>query len=108
VGTLAYSTVGASDAGGERVEAFAPGIRVSTENFTALTTHAGLRRRQRRLFPEKGYGAQLDAFFASVKSGRPAPVTVVDGARATIGCLRLLESCRTRTTQAIELEGVLQ
>jgi predicted dehydrogenase len=108
IATLAYCTVGSSEAAGERVEAFASGIRASTENFMKMSAASGLWRRHRRLFPEKGYGAQLDAFLASVKGGTEPPVTVVDGARATIGCLRLLDACRTRTVQSIDLEGALQ
>jgi predicted dehydrogenase/threonine dehydrogenase-like Zn-dependent dehydrogenase len=108
VANLTYSTVGIREAAGERVEAFASGIRASTENFMRLATHAGLRPQRRRLFPEKGYGAQLEAFLASVRNGTEPPVSVIDGARATLGCLRLLDACRTKATQGIDLKDVLQ
>jgi predicted dehydrogenase len=108
IATLTYCTVGSRAAAGERVEAFASGLRLSTENFKALSTQSGGWRHHRRLFPEKGYAAQFDAFVSAVRQGTSPAVTVRDGARATIGCLRLLEACRTRSTQAIELENALK
>jgi hypothetical protein len=108
VATLAYCTVGTSDAAGERLEAFASGVRMASENFTSLTSNAGLWRRRRRMFPEKGYGAQLEAFLASLRNGTEPAVTVRDGARATLGCLRLLDACRSRTVQPIDLEDLLK
>src|SRR5215510_15698087 len=43
VGNLTYCTVGSKTSGGERVEVFAQGIGVATENFKRLGIHKGTR-----------------------------------------------------------------
>ena len=46
------------------------------------------------VFAEKGYDAQMSDFVEAIRTGRPAATSVEDGARATVACLRLMESCR--------------
>ena len=43
----------------------------------------------------------------AIRAGRPAEVTVQDGARATIGCLRLLESARTGQARRLDWQAVV-
>lgn len=107
VGNLTYCTVGSKTSGGERVEAFAQGVGVFSEDFKHLEIAAGMRTRQNKMFADKGYREQLDSFFRSLREGKPPEVTVRDGARATIGCLRLMESARTLAPAAIDLDSVL-
>lgn len=94
IANLTYCTVGSRTSGGERVEVFASGIGAVAEDFKSFTAAGALRRTSRRWFAEKGYDAQLKAFLDAVRSGRPSPVSVQDGARATIVCLKLMESAR--------------
>ena len=94
IANLTYCTVGSRTSGGERVEAFASGIGGVAEDFKSFTAAGALRRTSRRWFAEKGYDAQLKAFLDAVRSGRPSPVSVQDGARATVVCLKLMESAR--------------
>jgi predicted dehydrogenase/threonine dehydrogenase-like Zn-dependent dehydrogenase len=107
IGALTYSTLGSRTSGGERVELFAQGVGATAEDFKRLTIKTTLHRRQRRWFPDKGYGAQLEAFFECLRQGRAPAVTVRDGARATLGCLRMLEAARLGTTQSIEISAVV-
>lgn len=107
VANLTYSTVGSKTSGGERVEVFAEGLGVATEDFKRLTVSEGVRHTGSKWFAEKGYGAQLDDFLRAIREGTPPGVTVRDGARATIGCLRMLESARDREPKAIDLDAVL-
>ena len=107
VGSLTYCTVGSKTSGGERVEVFAQGLGVATEDFKRLTVSAGLRRTRSRWWGEKGYGAQLESFVERVREGRSPEVSVRDGARATVGCLRMLESVRTLRPVSIDLDAVL-
>jgi predicted dehydrogenase/threonine dehydrogenase-like Zn-dependent dehydrogenase len=107
IGNLTYCTIGSKTSGGERVEVFAQGLGVSTENFKRLDVQTGLRHSSRKLWPEKGYGDQLQSFFDCIRQGKPQRVTVKDGARATLGCLRMMESCRTTSPMAIDLKAVL-
>ena len=105
VGNLTYCTVGSRTSGGERVEAFAQGMGLASEDFKRLTVSTGVRRTNRRLFAEKGYEAQMRAFMGSVHEGAPPPVTVRDGVRATLGCLRIMESARTGMPCDIDLDS---
>jgi predicted dehydrogenase/threonine dehydrogenase-like Zn-dependent dehydrogenase len=95
IGNLTYCTVGSRTSGGERVEIFAQGIGAATENFKHLTILGAMRRSRSRWFAEKGYAQQLASFLGGIREGTPPQVTVRDGARATIACLRMLESART-------------
>jgi hypothetical protein len=57
------------------------------------------------MFAEKGYGAQIDEFVSDLRSGKTPSVTVRDGARATIGCLRMLESAKEHKPFAVDWEN---
>ena len=107
IANLTYCTVGSRTSGGERVEAYAPGIAVVTEDFKWLQVRGVRRTTRSRWFPEKGYAAQLEGFLAAVRDGKHPAVDVVDGARATLACLRLLESARDGSSAAIDLSSVV-
>ena len=107
VGNLTYCTVGSRTSGGERVEAYVQGLGMQTEDFKRLTIAGGVRRTKKRMFAEKGYAAQIEEFVRDLREGREPSVTVRDGARSTIGCLRMLESARDLTPKAIDWESVV-
>jgi predicted dehydrogenase/threonine dehydrogenase-like Zn-dependent dehydrogenase len=107
VAGLTYSTVGSARSGGERVEVFAPGIGVTSEDFKQLTVNTSQRSRKSRFFAQKGYEAQMNAFIDAIRFGKPGAVTIVDGTRATVACLRMLDAARTRQPQTIEWEHLL-
>ena len=108
VGNLTYCTVGSKTSGGERTEAFIQGKAVITENFKRLTVQTITSRTKKRMFPAKGYDAQIKSFLTRIHNGEPPEVTVLDGARATIGGLRMLESARTLSSCSIDLDTVLR
>jgi predicted dehydrogenase/threonine dehydrogenase-like Zn-dependent dehydrogenase len=108
IASLTYCTIGSKTSAGERVEVFAQGVAVATEDFKHLTTKASMKHTRSRWWAEKGYRAQLESFLASLRSGQPAEIDVRDGARATLGCLRLLESARSSKPCAIDLEALLR
>jgi predicted dehydrogenase len=94
VGNLTYSTLGSKTSGGERVEVFAQGVGAYTEDFKRVSVHKGTRRPRMRIWPDKGYAAQMADFAESIRQGRAPAVTVYDGARATLGCLAMMTSAR--------------
>ena len=47
------------------------------------------------------------AFWMAYAQGQPPAVTVRDGARATLGCLRMLESAKDGTPREIGLDALL-
>ncbi len=103
IANLTYCTVGSRTSAGERIEAFAPGIGAISEDFKKLATLGSVRHTNSRFWPEKGYAAQLRDFVASIKEGRAPAVTVRDGSRATMGCLRMLDSVKSSLPARIEL-----
>jgi polar amino acid transport system substrate-binding protein len=107
IGNLTYGTVGNMAAGGERIEAFAPGITVSSENFKRLDVSAETRISRSFWFPKKGYSAQMQSFLDAVRNGSRPEITVRDGARATLGCLRILDSATTLEPCAIDLRSLI-
>jgi hypothetical protein len=108
VGNLTYCTVGSRTSGGERVEAFAPGLAASAENFKKLTIQTSLVRNHTSFFAQKGYQEQMKSFFQALRDGKEPAVTVRDGARATLGCLCMLESARSSAVCEINLDAVLE
>jgi predicted dehydrogenase len=107
IATLTYCTVGSATSGGEQLEAFAPGIGVVTSDFKRLVIRGRTERVSRRFFPEKGYDAQLAEFFAAIRERRDPQVTVRDGVRSTVGCLRMLESARDGQPRAFDMPPVV-
>jgi predicted dehydrogenase len=107
IGNLTYCTVGSKTSGGERVEAFAPGVGVASEDFRRLVVRTGIRRRKTRLFADRGYADQMRSFVASIRGGKSPAVTARDGARATITCLRMLEAARTAAPRLVDWKAVV-
>jgi predicted dehydrogenase len=107
IANLTYCTVGSKTSGGERVEAFAAGMGVTSEDFRRLTTRTTIPWRKSRLFADRGYAAQMRSFFSRIRGGQAPEVTARDGARATIACLRMLESARSGVPCAVDWESVV-
>lgn len=108
IGNLTYCTVGSKTSGGERVEVFAQGLGVATEDFKHLSIKTNLSRTRSRWWAEKGYASQLESFIEGIRKGVEPSVTVRDGARATIGCLRMLESAQSLAPCVIDLDRALE
>jgi predicted dehydrogenase len=107
IGNLTYCTVGSQTSGGERVEVFVQGASIQTEDFKRVTIAGSMRKNRKRMFADKGYDEQIRAFIAALRSGTPPPVTARDGARASIACLRMLESARELIPKSIDWERVV-
>ncbi len=108
VGNLTYCTVGTAEGGGERVEAFSPGIVARSEDFKKLEIHGAVSKQRSKHYPDKGYRAQLENFVDSIRTGKPTEVTLADGVRSTIACLRILESAASGSPCAIDWESTLK
>ncbi len=107
IANLTYCTVGSRTSGGERVEAFVPGIGASAENFRESVVRTGLVRKSSSWFAEKGYEAQMQSFFSALRLGKSPDITVRDGVRATLGCLRMLQSAREHSPCSLDLDQFL-
>jgi predicted dehydrogenase/threonine dehydrogenase-like Zn-dependent dehydrogenase len=107
IANLTYCTVGSRTSSGERVEAFASGVGASAENFRESVVRSGMVHKRSSWFAEKGYDDQMQAFFSALKQGKPADITVRDGVRATIGCMRMLQSAREHVPCSLDLDRFL-
>jgi predicted dehydrogenase len=108
VGNFIYTVVGSETSGGEMVEVFAPGVNVLTEDFKRLVVKKKKRDARSKFFAAKGYQEQLESFVQSLRNGTDTAVTALDGTRATLGCLLMLEAVRTGEAQSFNLEEVLK
>lgn len=104
---LTYCTVGSKTSAGERLEVFAPGIGAVTEDFKEIAIKGGSIRGSSKMFAEKGYAAQLQDFVSAIRKGVAPQVTVLDGIRSTVGCLRMLESARNLTPSSLEWKSLV-
>jgi predicted dehydrogenase len=102
IGNLTYCTVGSQTSGGERVEVFTQGGAGFAEDFKRIGLHRGMRVAKGRVWPDKGYAAQMAEFAESIRKGRAPQVTVYDGARATLGCLAMLASAARGEAVALD------
>ena len=106
IGNFIYTVVGSESSGGEMVEVFAPGIGVMTEDFKSLTVKKKARKTSSKYFAAKGYDDQLASFVKSIKDGTETEITALDGVRATLGCLLMLESVKTGAPCEFDLDEV--
>lgn len=107
IGNFIYTVVGSETSGGEMVEVHAPGIAMHSEDFKGLIVKGKTRNRTSRYFAAKGYDAQLASFVKSLRSGLETEITVRDGARATLGCLLMLEAAETGEPRDFKLDELL-
>lgn len=107
IGNFIYTVVGSESSGGELVEIFAPGVAASSEDFKRLTVKKKTAKTNSKWFAAKGYDAQLDSFVKSLREGTETAVTALDGTRATLGCLLILESIKTGEPQEFNLDEIL-
>ena len=108
VATLAYSTVGSKTSNGERVEVFGQGFGVMTEDFKKLRISRRMRQESSKIWPDKGYGSQMESFVRCIREGKPQEISALDGARASLVCVRIMESCRTALPLAIDMDSLKQ
>ena len=108
IGNFLYSTVGSDASAGELVEVFASGIGVSTENFKSVTVKKKSEKTETKWFADKGYVEQMTSFIGSLRAGKPVEISVIDGARATIMCLLMIESAKRGTPIDFDLTEILE
>ena len=107
IANLTYCTVGSKTSAGERLELFAEGVGAITEDFKRLTIQKSSRSSKSRFWAAKGYEELLSAFVDNILGKTRQMPTVYDGARATICCLRMLQSARESRPCSIDLDATL-
>ncbi len=107
IGNFIYTVVGSEASAGESVEVFAPGVSVLSEDFKRIVVKKQKRNGRSKFFAAKGYVEQLESFVKSLKNGTETEITAIDGTRATLGCLLMLESVRTGEAQEFNLSKII-
>jgi predicted dehydrogenase/NADPH:quinone reductase-like Zn-dependent oxidoreductase len=102
IATLTYCTVGTAAAAGERLEVYGSGTAIATQDFHFARRSLRSRVASLRVAPDKGYRAQMAAFFDALRDGGDVPVGIRDGARSTVACLELIESARSRQPRPVD------
>jgi hypothetical protein len=82
-------------------------LGASAEDFKRTIVRTNVVTKNSSWLAQKGYAKQLQTFFRALQESRSPEVTVRDGARATIGCLRLIESANNLTPCTIDLDKTL-
>jgi len=101
VATITYLAKGNSRLAKELIEVFADGVAVSVDNFVKTIVYTGSNKRTHKSRgQDKGFDQELDAFFASIRSGEPAiPFSsLVNTTEATFAAV---ESLRTGETVSL-------
>jgi predicted dehydrogenase/threonine dehydrogenase-like Zn-dependent dehydrogenase len=107
IASMTYCTVGSKASAGERVECFAPGFGVTSDSFRSIEVYESSTKRQKSFFADKGYENQMKSFLKSIQEGSEHPVGVLDGMRATLCCLKMLESARIGEPCSIDLKSLI-
>jgi predicted dehydrogenase/threonine dehydrogenase-like Zn-dependent dehydrogenase len=107
IANLTYCTLGSRTSTGERLEAYISGAGAAAEDFKHSILQTGVVHKSSSWFARKGYEAQMRAFFTALQKGEPPTITVRDGVRATVACLRMLQSAREHAPSTIDIEDSL-
>lgn len=107
IGNFLYTTIGSETSGGELVEVFANGVGVTSQDFKSIQVKKSSEKKRSRHFAAKGYEKQMETFIEDIRQGRSCSVSVIDGARATIVCLMMIESAKKGEPIDIDLGEML-
>ena len=105
IASLLYTAAGSSRFPKERLEVFCDGTTVALDDFHSLTIRGKKRIDVRHRRADKGHAAELTHFADAVLGKAPPQTTHLDGIRATICCLKLLDSVKSGQPQEIDLSG---
>ncbi|MEO6461583.1 MAG: bi-domain-containing oxidoreductase, partial [Candidatus Eisenbacteria bacterium] len=98
VGTVLYTAAGDAAMPKERVEVLGRGRSAILDNYQALTTWTGNRRRVvKALSVDKGHAQEIDRWVASLVAGAPPPIAwgeLLNVSRATLATIESLASGR--------------
>ncbi|MCG8553003.1 MAG: Gfo/Idh/MocA family oxidoreductase, partial [Desulfobacterales bacterium] len=93
-GSILYTAEGVSSFPKERMEIFSSGTAIAMDDYQKLTVRGAERIDETNRNGDKGHGEEIIRFTEAVL-GREAPaISHIDGIRATICCLKILESIK--------------
>jgi predicted dehydrogenase len=102
VGQIAYLACGDKLLNKERIEIFGGSQSFVIDDFRAGEHYAGGTRRPLKL-PGKGHRQEVEAFLATIRDGRPAPISLESLALTSAATFAILDSLRTGLPQAVSI-----
>lgn len=93
---LIYSSLGTSKFGKERLEVFAGGSAIAINDYRTLTVRGASEKDVKHRRIDKGHAEELQHFADAVQGKVEPLIGLRDGIQATMCCLAILESIRTR------------
>lgn len=96
VGTVLYAASGDAAMPKERVEVLGRGRSAILDNYQALTTWAGNRRKQvKAMSVDKGHGAEIARWIETLVAGQAPPIAWAELYNASAATLAVIESLAT-------------
>jgi predicted dehydrogenase len=108
IASITHGDLGSAGYPKERVEFFFGERTVVIDNYQHLEA-SGFGREQAASLPEvdKGMRQELEELAKAIRSSSRAPVTEVDGARATLCAVRALDAINTGQAQEVDLASLI-
>ena len=85
------------------MELFSGGLAIAMDDFRHLNCKGSVSLEVKHRRIDKGHQAELEHFADAIQGKQEPLITLADGIQATICCLAVLESIRTRKSIDIEL-----
>ena len=106
---ITIGDLGSSDYPKERVELFQGERTVLIDDYQLLEAY-GFSGEHSLALPEvdKGFVQELVELAAAIRDHRPAPITEIDGARATLCAVKAIEAIKTGHAQTLNLAAVVE
>jgi len=102
IGSIVYASEGDKAYERERVEIFGGGAVFAIENFKGNThARAAHKKSHKRLNVDRGHQAELAAFFESIRSGRPSPISLESLVATTVATFRVKDALATGQTVSV-------
>ncbi len=104
-GTIVYSSLGDPAVSKEYLEVFAAGRVVQLDDYTKLTISAAGKSKTSKAAQDKGQGALVAAFLATVRKGGEPPIPLDELAAVSEATIAIEESLRTGAAVLIGAEA---
>ena len=101
VASIAYFSVGSKEMGKERLEVSAGAATAVIDDFRRLKIYGPRPYSDRLRAQDKGHAAELDAFLAALREGRPSPIPFHEIDHTTTATFAAVDSLRTGQTVTV-------
>ncbi len=110
VATISYTSCGDRAYPGERIEVFRGGLAAVIDDFMSVTCAEGGRTwtTKKRLGPDKGYDAEMEAFLGAVSYGCSDLPSFESLVAATLAAFAVQTSLRKGTSVQIDAAGFME